>query len=125
MSLWDNAKNAALIEKMMRFQLRERVLALDLDTIKFLLEKSETHPHVGLMNESRLRNTASHMYTRPTLLAFGLWVLDDLPLYFKMSKAELAALRKIAPANSEAAHCIYLARMYARVCHREGLLRGK
>ena len=125
MSLWDNAKNAALIEKMMRFQLREHVLAIDLDTVKFLREKSEAHPHVGLMNESRLRQFPSHSYTRPTLLAFGLWALDDLPLYFKMSKAELAALRKIAPADSEAAHCVYLAWMYARVCYREGLLRGK
>lgn len=64
------------------------------------------------------------MYTRPTLLVLALWVLDDLPRYFKLSKKELQALGKIAPVDSEAAHCVHLARMYHRLCHREGLLLG-
>lgn len=126
MSLWDNAKNAALIEKMMRMQLRDRTGDDALSTLVFLKDRSDTHPHVSLMETSRVRQRYGfNLYTVPTMLAFALWVLDDLPLYFKMSRAQLRAIAKIAPADSEAAHYVYLARAYQRVCFRESLLRSK
>lgn len=90
MSLWDNAKNAALIEKMLRMQLRDRTGDDALSTLVFLKDRSDTHPHVSLMETSRVRQRYGfNLYTVPTMLAFALWVLDDLPLYFKMSKAQL------------------------------------